>query len=109
MACFDQSKLHAAERKLAEMEGAMQVVDQEIGGLEEQQAELLRQLKLIQEQISAAKAKRVRMCGVHAAIVQYTKVLQVDPMLLFSNSVAACMYISSLHAVMDSFGWTHIC
>ena len=60
MTCFDLFKLRAAERKLAEMEGAMQVVDQEIGGLEEQQAELLRQLKLIQEQISAAKAKRVR-------------------------------------------------
>lgn len=59
MTCFDLFKLRAAERKLAEMEGAMQVVDQEIGGLEEQQAELLRQLKLIQEQISAAKAKRV--------------------------------------------------
>ncbi len=51
--------LCAAERKLAEMESALQVVDQEIGGLEEQQAELLRQLKLVQEQISAAKAKRV--------------------------------------------------
>jgi len=37
----------------------LQVVDQEIGGLEEQQAELLRQLKLVQEQISAARAKRV--------------------------------------------------
>jgi hypothetical protein len=41
------------------MESALQVVDQEIGGLEEQQAELLRQLKLVQEQISAARAKRV--------------------------------------------------
>ena len=49
------------------------------------------------------------MCGVHAAIVQYTKVIQVYPMLFFSNSVAACMYISSLRAVMDSFGWTHKC
>jgi len=37
----------------------LQVVDQEIGGLEEQQAELLRQLKLVQEHISAARAKRV--------------------------------------------------
>jgi len=41
------------------MESALQVVDQEIGGLEEQQAELLRQLKLVQEHISAARAKRV--------------------------------------------------
>ena len=41
------------------MESALQVVDQEIGGLEEQQAELLRQLKLVQEQISAARARRV--------------------------------------------------
>lgn len=49
------------ERKLAEMESALQVVDQEIGGLEEQQAELLRQLKLVQEQISAARAKRADM------------------------------------------------
>ena len=53
------SYLFGAERKLAEMEGAMQVVHQEIGGLEEQQAELLRQLKLVQDQIAAAKAKRV--------------------------------------------------
>ncbi len=53
------SWLYAAERKLAEMESALQVVDHEIGGLEEQQTELLRQLKLVQEQISAARAKRV--------------------------------------------------
>lgn len=53
------SRLCAAERKLAEMESALQVVDQEIGGLEQQQAELLRQLKHVQEQISAARAKRV--------------------------------------------------
>ena len=53
------SWLCGAERKLAEMESALQVVDQEIGGLEEQQAELLRQLKLVQEHISAARAKRV--------------------------------------------------
>ncbi|KAL0050998.1 hypothetical protein WJX82_000304 [Trebouxia sp. C0006] len=49
------------ERKLAEMESALQVVDQEIGGLEEQQAELMRQLKLVQEQISATRAKRADM------------------------------------------------
>lgn len=53
------SWLCATERKLAEMESALQVVDEEMGGLEEQQAELLRQLKLVQEQISAARAKRV--------------------------------------------------
>ena len=49
------------------------------------------------------------MCGIHAAVVQYTNEIQVYPMLLFSNSVAACMYISSLLVVMDCFGWTHIC
>ena len=48
-----------AERKLAEMESAMHVVDEEVGGLEEQQAELLRQLAAVQQQIAAAKAKRV--------------------------------------------------
>lgn len=53
----------AAERKLAEMKAAMHVVDDEVGGLEEQQAELLRQLAGVQQQITAAKAKRVWLCG----------------------------------------------
>lgn len=48
-----------AERKLDEMEGAMHVIDSEIGVLEEQQADLLRQLAIVQQQIGAAKAKRV--------------------------------------------------
>ena len=64
--------LCAAERKLAEMESALQVVDQEIGGLEEQQAELLRQLKLVQEHISAARAKRV---GLSLALYMLSLVL----------------------------------
>lgn len=41
------------------MDGALQVVDAEIGALEQQQAELLRQLGLVQQQISAAQTKRV--------------------------------------------------
>ena len=49
----------SAERKLAEMEEAVHEVDGEIAALEEQQAELLRQLKLVQDQISAAKARKV--------------------------------------------------
>ena len=48
-----------ADRKLAEMKSAMHVVDEEVGGLEEQQAELLRQLAAVQQHIAAAKAKRV--------------------------------------------------
>ena len=48
-----------AERKLAEMKDAMHVVDENVGGLEEQQAELQRQLAEVQQQITAAKAKRV--------------------------------------------------
>ena len=56
-----------AERKLAEMKGAMHVVDEEVGGLEEQQAELLRQLADVQQQITAAKAKRVRL------VAQYSR------------------------------------
>ena len=37
----------------------MQVVDAEIGGLQQQQAELLRQLAAVEQNIAAAKAKRV--------------------------------------------------
>lgn len=48
-----------AERKLGEMKAAMHVVDEDVGGLEEQQAELLRQLADVQQQITAAKANRV--------------------------------------------------
>ena len=50
------------------MEGAMHVVDKEIGVLEEQQADLLRQLAIVQQQISAAKAERV---GFVAALTMY--------------------------------------
>ena len=50
---------HVAERKLAEMKSAMHVVDDEVGVLKQQQAELLCQLSAIQQQIAAAKAKRV--------------------------------------------------
>ena len=42
------------------MDGALQAVDAEISALEGQQAELLRQLGLVQQHISAAQAKRVR-------------------------------------------------
>ncbi|KAL3152273.1 hypothetical protein ABBQ32_001347 [Trebouxia sp. C0010 RCD-2024] len=49
------------ERKLAEMKDAMHVVDENVGGLEEQQAELQRQLAEVQQQITAAKAKRADM------------------------------------------------
>ena len=41
------------------MGGALQVVDQEIVALEEHKAELLRQLSVVQQQISTAQAKRV--------------------------------------------------
>lgn len=49
------------ERKLGEMKAAMHVVDEDVGGLEEQQAELLRQLADVQQQITAAKANRADM------------------------------------------------
>ena len=54
-----------AERKLAEMKVALHVVDEEVGGLEEQQTELLRQLAGVQQQITAAKAKRVCLMALH--------------------------------------------
>lgn len=41
------------------MKSAVHIVDEEVGGLEDQQAELLRQLAAIQQQIAAAKAKKV--------------------------------------------------
>ena len=64
-----------AERKLAEMGDAMEVVDAEIAGLDEQQAELLRQLKLVQHQISAAKAKKVPALVNTAVITVSTETL----------------------------------
>lgn len=41
------------------MKSAIHVVHEEVGGLEDQQAELLRQLATVQQQIAAAKAKKV--------------------------------------------------
>lgn len=49
----------AADQKLEEMGSALQSVDHQIGALEGQQTELLRQLALVQQQIGAAQAKRV--------------------------------------------------
>lgn len=49
----------AADRKLEEMSSALQEVAQEIGGLETHKAELLRQLSLVQQDISAAQARQV--------------------------------------------------
>ena len=88
MTCFDLFKLAAAERKLAEMEGALQVVDQEIGGLEERQADLLRQLKLIQEQSCAAKAKRVQY-----RLTPSTPCDTVTPQVTATNQLADAVYI----------------
>lgn len=51
----------ATDRKLEEMSSALQEVAQEIGGLETQKAELLRQLSLVQQDISAAQAKQVHL------------------------------------------------
>ena len=51
----------------------MHGVDGEIAALEEQQAELLRQLKLVQDQISAAKARKVAMHSVVTTATHYQK------------------------------------
>ena len=49
----------------------MHVVDEEVGGLEGQQAELLRQLAAVQQQIAAAKAKRVGFVAYMFSVLHY--------------------------------------
>lgn len=63
------------------MDTGLQEVDQDIQALEEQKAELLRQLSLVQQQICTAQAKRVGSSSrranmqYNASLTQYTEVL----------------------------------